>query len=175
MSDHDAGAGDRVYDASPDTNASTAQSSVRMRPMKFAHGAGAQRPRMDLGVELVELFAKIGDGNTMRRSASVALVEELREVYLNAVTRIVDLFACIAANNETQSELHQARPVAVMQHLLSESCMPTGSIVSLATRRRFSLRFACSIGAWPPPWPSIAAAFAATPLVPAYARRFTAN
>ena len=48
-----------------------------------------------------------------------ALAEELREVYTNAVTKIVDLFVRITANNEALAALHQARPTGMNEHLLS--------------------------------------------------------
>jgi hypothetical protein len=48
-----------------------------------------------------------------------ALAEELREVYPDAVIKIVDLFVRITNNNKSLSELHQARPPGVMEHLLS--------------------------------------------------------
>ena len=56
-----------------------------------------------------------------------ALAEELREVYPDAVTKIVDLFVRITNNDKALSELHQARPAGVMEHLGSaEHCQCFG-------------------------------------------------
>jgi hypothetical protein len=48
-----------------------------------------------------------------------ALAEELRELYPDAVSKIMDLFVRINANNEALSRLHRARPTGMKQHLLS--------------------------------------------------------
>jgi hypothetical protein len=48
-----------------------------------------------------------------------ALAEELRKVYPDAVSKIMDLFGRITANNEALSALHRARPTGIKQHLLS--------------------------------------------------------
>ena len=74
-----------------------------------------------------------------------ALAEEVREVYPEAANKIVDLFVRIANNNKALSELHQARPAGVMEHLISAELHARGLIASLATRLHFSLRCACSI------------------------------
>jgi hypothetical protein len=68
-----------------------------------------------------------------------ALAEELREVYPNAVAKMIDLFGRITANDESLSGLHRRR-------LFRPSCTPAASIVSLGTRRRFLLRYTYLIG-----------------------------
>jgi hypothetical protein len=95
-----------------------------------------------------------------------ALAKELREVYSDAVTKIVDLFVRITENNKALSELLQARPAGVMEHLLSAELHARGldsftfnmpslltavHLVDLDTGRQ----------AWPRPQSSMAAAFAA--------------
>jgi hypothetical protein len=85
----------------------------------------------------------------------------------------VDLFARITTSDKALSELLQARPAGVMEHLLSAELHARGldsftfnmpsllnavHLVDLGTGRQ----------AWPPPQPSMASAFAATSMVPAY-------
>ena len=100
-----------------------------------------------------------------------ALAEELREVYPDAVNKIVDLFVRITANNKALSALHQARPPGVMEHLLSAELHARG--LDRFTRDAPSLLTSVSLfdfdsgrQIWPPPRPPMAAAFAAS-MVPA--------
>jgi hypothetical protein len=108
-----------------------------------------------------------------------ALAEELREVYPDAVTKIVDLFVRIAENDKALSERLQGRPAGVMGRLLSAELHARGlesfsnnmpslltavHLIDLDTGRQI----------WPPPQPSMAAAFAAIAM-PSYGRRFTAD
>ena len=65
-----------------------------------------------------EATAWLAECDVVKRERD-ALAEELREVYPDAVTKIVDLFVRITANDKALSELHQARPAGVMEHLLS--------------------------------------------------------
>ena len=46
-----------------------------------------------------------------------ALAQEVRDVYPEAAYKIVDLFVRITDNNKALSELHQARPPGVLEHL----------------------------------------------------------
>jgi hypothetical protein len=108
-----------------------------------------------------------------------ALAEELREVYPDALIKIVDLFVRITANNKALSELHQARPAGVMEHLVSAELHARG--LDRITRDTPSLLTSVVLfdwdsgrQVWPPPWPPMAAAFVAA--VPAYDnRRFSAD
>jgi hypothetical protein len=108
-----------------------------------------------------------------------ALAEELREVYPDAVSKLVDLFGRIIANNEALSDLHQARPSGVRQHLLSSELQARGldgftrDTPSILTSVHL-LDWESGRQAWPPQRPPMAAAFAAT-MVPAYGRRCTAD
>jgi hypothetical protein len=107
-----------------------------------------------------------------------ALAEELREVYPDAATKIADLFARIAVNNEALAELHRSRPAGVDQHLLLAELHARGldyftyDAPSLLTMHLFDWDTGRKI--WPPPPPSLAAACAATAM-PSYDRRFTAD
>jgi hypothetical protein len=105
-----------------------------------------------------------------------ALSEELCEVYPEAMAPIVDLFVRIIANNEALSALHQARPAGVIRHLLSAELHARG--LDGFTRGMPSLLTAVQLidwetgrPIWPPPRPSMAAAFAAA--APVYDRRCT--
>jgi hypothetical protein len=108
-----------------------------------------------------------------------ALAEELREVYPDAVTKIVDLFVRITENDKALSERLQGRPAGVMGRLLSAELHARGldsfsnnmpslltavHLIDLDTGRQI----------WPPPQPSMAAAFAAIAM-PSYGRRFGAD
>jgi hypothetical protein len=100
-----------------------------------------------------------------------ALAEELLEVYPDAVSKIVDLFARITDNCEALSELHQARPAGVMEHLGSAELHARG--LDRFTRDKPSLLTSVFLfdwdsgrQAWPPRRPPMAAAFA-TSMVPA--------
>jgi hypothetical protein len=108
-----------------------------------------------------------------------ALAEELREVYPDAVTKIVDLFVRITENDKALSERLQGRPAGVMGRLLSAELHARGldsfsnnmpslltavHLIDLDTGRQI----------WPPPQPSMAAAFAAIAM-PSYGRRFSAD
>lgn len=108
-----------------------------------------------------------------------ALAEELREVYPDAVGRIMDLFVRITANDEALATLHGARPTGMTQHLLSAELHARG--LDSFTRDTPSLLTSVCLfdwdsgrQAWPPQRPPMAAAFAAT-MVPAYGRRVTAD
>ena len=103
-----------------------------------------------------------------------ALAEEVREVFPEAENKIVDLFVRITANNKALSELHQARPAGVMEHLVSAELHARG--LDRFTRDTPSLLtsvclfdFDSGRQAWPPPRPPMAAAFAAS-MIPAYDR-----
>jgi hypothetical protein len=107
-----------------------------------------------------------------------ALAKELREVYPAAVTKIVDLFVRIIANNNELIELGQTRPSGVERLSSAElhargldtfsrdmpSLLTAVHLVDLDTGRQV----------WPPPKPSITAACAAT-AIPGNDRRFTAD
>jgi hypothetical protein len=108
-----------------------------------------------------------------------ALAEELRELYPDAVTKIVDLFVRITANDEALSELLQNRPAGAMGRLLSAELHARG--LDGFSYNTPSLRTAVQLidwdtgrQIWPPSQPSMAAAFAATAM-PGYDRRFTAD
>jgi hypothetical protein len=86
-----------------------------------------------------------------------ALAAELREVYPPCATRIADLFARIAANDEALSRLHQRRPAGVALRLLGAELVARG----LEGFTRFALSIAGELKlpdwdqpaklAWPPP------------------------
>jgi hypothetical protein len=108
-----------------------------------------------------------------------ALAEELREVYPDAVSKIMDLFVRITTNDEALSALHRARSHGVEQHLLSAELHARGldsftrDTPSLLTSvHLFDFDSGCQ--SWPPRQPSIAEAFAAT-MVPSYGRRYSAD
>ena len=107
------------------------------------------------------------------------LAEELREVYQNVVTQIIDLFGRIAANDEALSGLHRTRPTGMKQHLLSAELHARG--LDSFTRDTPSLLTSVHLfdwdsghQNWPPQRPPMAAAFAVT-MVPTYGRRCTAD
>jgi hypothetical protein len=107
-----------------------------------------------------------------------ALAEELREVYPEPARKIAELFGRIAVNDKALSELHQARPAGVMEHLLSAELHARG--VDSFTYNTPSLLTSVVLfdwdsghQIWPPRPPSMASAFAAA--VPVYDRRFTAD
>ena len=108
-----------------------------------------------------------------------ALSEELCEVYPEAKAQIVDLFGRIIVNNEALSALHQARPAGVSRHLLSAELHARGldsftyNTPSLLTAVRL-IDWQTGREIWPPPKPSMAAAFAAIAM-PSYDRRFTGD
>jgi hypothetical protein len=107
------------------------------------------------------------------------LAEELRSVYPAVVAKIVDLFTRIKVINETLSTLHQARPVGVQLHLYSRELEARGieafarDVPSLLDSVHL-IDWESGREIWPPPQPSMAAAFAATAM-PAYDRRFTGD
>ena len=115
--------------------------------------------------------AWLAEYDVMKRKRD-ALAEELREVFPEAENKIVDLFVRITDNCEALSELHQARPPGVMEHLLSAELHARGldrftpDTPSLLTA---VVLFDWNTGReiWPLPRPSISAAFAAS-MVPAY-------
>jgi hypothetical protein len=107
-----------------------------------------------------------------------ALAEELREVY-PLVSKIVDLFGRIAANDAALSALHQARPAGVTQHLVSAELYARGldSFSSNAPSLLTSVHLVdwnSGRQIWPPPRPSMAAAFAASAM-PGYDRHFSGD
>jgi hypothetical protein len=114
--------------------------------------------------------AWLAEYDVMKRERD-ALAEEVREVFPEAENKIVDLFVRITENNKALSALHQARPAGVMEHLLSAELHARG--LDRFTRDTPSLLgsvclFDWDTGRqiWPPPRPSISAAFAAS-MVPA--------
>ena len=115
--------------------------------------------------------AWLAEYDVMKRKRD-ALAEELLEVYPDAAINIVDLFVRIAAEEKELSALHQARPPGVMEHLVSAELHARG--LDRFTRETPSLLTSVSLfdfdsgrQVWPPPRPSMAAAFAAS-MVPAY-------
>ena len=96
-----------------------------------------------------------------------ALAAQLREVYPPYATKIAELFARIAVNDEALSRLHQARPAGVALHLLGAELVARG----LDGFTRFEPSIASELKlpdwnqatklAWPPPTPSIAVQVAA--------------
>ena len=95
-----------------------------------------------------------------------ALAAELRSVYPDAVTKIVDLFVRITENDKARSERLQGRPAGVMERLLSAELHARG--LDSFTDNMPSLLTAVHLvdldtgqQIWPPPQPSLAAAFAA--------------
>src|SRR5262249_26480283 len=87
--------------------------------------------------------------------------------------KIADLAVRTAANNEALAELNRDRSAGVMEHLLSAELQARG--LDSFTRDMPSLLnsvvlFDWDTGRpiWPPPRPSLAAAFVATSMVPAY-------
>jgi hypothetical protein len=121
--------------------------------------------------DLEQAKAWLAEYDVMKRERD-ALAEELREVYPDAEIKIVDLFVRITANNKALSELHQARPAGIMEHLVSAELHARG--LDRFTRDAPSLLTSVCLfdwdssrQAWPLPRPPMAAAFAAT-FVPAY-------
>jgi hypothetical protein len=108
-----------------------------------------------------------------------ALAEELRELYPDAVTKIVDLFVRINASDEALSELLQKRPAGAMGRLLSAELHARGldgfsyNTPSLRTAAQL-IDWETGRQIWPPSQPSMAAACAAT-AIPGYDRRFTGD
>ena len=107
-----------------------------------------------------------------------ALSKELWEVVPEAWAKVANLFVRIIAHDEALSELHQARPAGVTRHLLSAELHARG--LDRFTREMPSLLTSVHLidlesgrQIWPPPQPSMAAAFAAA--VPVYGRRCTAD
>jgi hypothetical protein len=106
-----------------------------------------------------------------------ALATELREVYSNAVNQIVDVLSRAAAFDQRLIELHIALPPGVKGLLSPElhargldrfnrdtpSLLTSVQLIDWETGRQI----------WPPPRPSMGAAFAAT-MMP-HDRRFTAD
>jgi hypothetical protein len=95
-----------------------------------------------------------------------ALAEELCGLYPDVVTKIVDLFVRINANDTALSGLLQKRPAGVMEHLLSAELHARG--LDSFSNNTPSLRKAVHLidwetgrEIWPPPKPSMASAFAA--------------
>ena len=108
-----------------------------------------------------------------------ALAEELREVYPDAVAKIVDLFVRIAENGKALSERLRGRPAGVMGVWLSAELHARGldsfsnNMPSLLTAVHL-VDWDTGREIWPPPQPSMAAAFAAIAM-PSYDRRFSAD
>jgi hypothetical protein len=118
--------------------------------------------------------AWLAEHDVMKRERD-ALAEEVREVFPEAENKIVDLFVRITANNKALSELHQARPAGVMEHLVSAELHARG--LDRFTRDTPSLLTSVVLFDWDSGrqiWPPMAAAFVAA--VPAYDnRRFSAD
>jgi hypothetical protein len=108
-----------------------------------------------------------------------ALAEELGELYPDAIAKLMDLFVRITANDNALSELHQARPTGMAQHLLSAELRARGldsfsyNTPSLLTSVHL-IDWETGREIWPAPKPSMAAAFAAIAM-PSYDRRFTGD
>jgi hypothetical protein len=107
-----------------------------------------------------------------------ALAEELRELYPDAVSKIVDVFDRIAVNNEALAERHRDRPAGMEQHLVSAELHARGR--DSFSRDTPSLLASVHLVDWetgrqicPPQRPSMTSAFAA--MVPAHPRSFTAD
>ena len=96
-----------------------------------------------------------------------ALAAQLREVYPPYATKIADLFARIAVNDEALSRLHQARPAGVALHLVGAELVARGLDgftrfePSIASELKLPDRNQAAKLAWPPPTPSIAVQVAA--------------
>jgi hypothetical protein len=108
------------------------------------------------------------------------LAAEFREIYPTCVSKIVDVLKRIAASEVELSQLHQVRPSGVSLHLLGAELVARGldnftrddpSIVNELKLPDFEHSVQM---AWPPPRPSMGAAFAAT-MLPASDRRFSAE
>jgi hypothetical protein len=88
-------------------------------------------------------------------------------------------FVRVTANNDAPSVLHQARPVGVMEHLLSAELHARGldgftrDVPSLLTSVHLS-DLDSGQQAWPPKRPSMAAVVAAS-MLPASGRRFSGD
>jgi hypothetical protein len=114
-----------------------------------------------------------------RKHERDALAGELREVYPDVVTKLMDLFVRITANDEALSQLHRVRPTGMTQHLLSAELHArgldsfTGDTPSLLTSV-YLFDWDSGRQNWPPQRPPMAVAFAAT-MVPTYGRRCTAD
>ncbi len=108
-----------------------------------------------------------------------ALSEELRTVYPDIVSKIIDLFARMTANNEALSALHRARPPGVKQHLLSAE-LHARRLDSFSRDTPSLLTSVCLVDwdsgrqAWPPQKPAMASAVAAA-MVAASSRRFSGD
>ena len=120
--------------------------------------------------------AWLTDYEVMKRERD-SLAEELREGYVEAVNKIMDLFVRITANDKALSELHQARPAGVMEHLVSAELRARG--LDRFTRDVPSLLTSVCLFDWDsgrqnwPPRRSMGAAVAAT-MMP-HDQRFTAD
>jgi hypothetical protein len=108
-----------------------------------------------------------------------ALAEELREIYPNAASMIVNILGRLATNDEVLAKLHRDRPDGVEQYLRSAELHARGlesftenTPSLLASVRLFDWDTGRQI--WPPPRPSMASAFAATSMQ-VCDRRFTAD
>jgi hypothetical protein len=113
------------------------------------------------------------------RDSLAAELRELREVHADVARKTANLFGRITINNEALAELHQARPPGMEQHLRSAELHARG--LDSFSRDTPSLLTAVHLvdwdtghQIWPPPPPSMAAAFAAIAM-PAYDRRFTGD
>src|SRR5262249_14151792 len=62
--------------------------------------------------------AWLADHDALKRERD-SLAAELGKIYPDAVTKIMDLFGRVTANDEALSRLHRARPTGMKQHLLS--------------------------------------------------------
>jgi hypothetical protein len=90
-----------------------------------------------------------------------ALAQEMAEVYPRAVAQIEDIFVRTNANDEALSELHQARPAGVRQHLGSAELRARG--LDSFSRDTPSLRTSGALvrfGQWPPSLATAAAVVA---------------
>ena len=120
----------------------------------------------------------LGDYETLKVERD-ELATELRE-YPVWVAKIGGLFTRVVANDAELSHLHQARPAGVSLHLLGAELAARGldnftrDDPSIANELKLP-DFEHSVQmAWPPPRPSMGAAFAAT-MMPTSDRRFSAD
>jgi hypothetical protein len=108
------------------------------------------------------------------------LAAELRELYPVFEMKVADLFSRMQAFDAELSTLHQARPAGLSLRLLKPELIARGlegftiNQPSLINEVKLPAFEPGKPQAWPPPQPSMAAAFAAT--VPGYdPRRFSAD
>ncbi len=108
-----------------------------------------------------------------------ALAEELCQVYPDMVAKVVDVFLRIVENDQALSKFHQARPAGVSGQLVSAELHARG--LDRITRDKPSLLDSVHLidwesgrEIWPPPRPSMAAAFASV-IMPYDRQRFSAD